>query len=173
MRARCAQSLSCVRARARARAFPLANLLTVSLSILPQARLRATTSTHFKTMLNPQNRSMLRKIEKHKADQKLQAKQLAQRRDEAAAKLQRMQRARVARELRWVACFACRLHSAVVIQSYARSTLCRLRIWWWWQKWLGRWRRRSSGGGRKGKKPFTQKQKLNGKRVGASPSEPH
>ena len=75
MRARCAQSLSCVRARARA--FPLANLLTVSLSILPQARLRATTSTHFKTMLNPQNRSMLRKIEKHKADQKLQAKQLA------------------------------------------------------------------------------------------------
>lgn len=41
------------------------------------SRLRATTSLHFKTMLNPQNRSMLRKIEKQKADQKLQAKQLA------------------------------------------------------------------------------------------------
>jgi signal recognition particle subunit SEC65 len=41
------------------------------------SRLRATTSAHFKTMLNPQNRSMLRRIEKQKADQKLQAKQLA------------------------------------------------------------------------------------------------
>lgn len=41
------------------------------------ARLRATTSGHFKAMLNPQNRSLLRKIEKQKADHKLQAKQLA------------------------------------------------------------------------------------------------
>jgi len=40
------------------------------------ARLRATTSTHFKTMLNPNNRDMLRSIEKHRAAEKLQAAQL-------------------------------------------------------------------------------------------------
>lgn len=65
-------SLLCVRARS-----PSLSCSLSPSSILPQARLRATTSTHFKTMLNPQNRSMLRKIEKQKADQKLQAKQLA------------------------------------------------------------------------------------------------
>lgn len=65
---------------ARARALPRSRVtlfVAVSFPILPQARLRATTSTHFKTMLNPQNRSMLKKIEKQRADQKLQAKQLA------------------------------------------------------------------------------------------------
>ena len=87
MRAWCAQSLSCLRARAWVRGVwrvPVLSLalaftlfVAVSFPILPQARLRATTSTHFKTMLNPQNRSMLKKIEKQRADQKLQAKQLA------------------------------------------------------------------------------------------------
>eukprot|EP01043_Picozoa_sp_COSAG02_P010794 COSAG02_NODE_387_length_23294_cov_52.630610_16_plen_280_part_00 len=41
------------------------------------SRLREAPSKHFKTMLTPQNRSMLGKIEKQKADQKLQANQLA------------------------------------------------------------------------------------------------
>ena len=40
-------------------------------------RLRATTSTHFKTMLSPQNREMHRQIDRQRAAAKIQATELA------------------------------------------------------------------------------------------------
>ena len=46
----------------------------------------------------------------------------------AAATLQRVQRAKAARELGWLACFATRWHSAVVLQRHARGSLWRRRV---------------------------------------------
>ena len=46
----------------------------------------------------------------------------------AAATLQRVQRARVARELGWLAGFAAQWHSAVVVQRHARGSLWRRRV---------------------------------------------